>query len=275
MRINRSRFIFSLVAVGLILAVTGCQSPLSNSQDNSTTSVERPLISPSGGRFTEASQVITMSCPTAGAMIFWTDDDTTPTTSSNRYVEPIRVYGTTVKLRAVAVKGEKTSAVAFATLTLNDGRPASRQGIIKGSVALPAGVTGVDLTSINIFSDDLPGSVFHPDAKGFFFLDGLDTTRPYNFYFTNQNLGPIVGTKRSLARLGIGQTVVAVQVHQVLAEAGAGVNLNEVKLKKPGRIIGKAQMYGRTGALQSDHTGVDLYAPGTSFSAKTDAAGSF
>ena len=265
----------SLSLLGAFL-FTGCANPAGSSTPTASAASgpAAPIISPSGGRFADASVVVSMFCATDGASIFWTDDDSTPTGASNRYVETFRRYGT-FKIKAVAVLGDKTSAVSTASFTLNDGKAPNQLGLIKGYVRIPTSTPDIRPETVNIFTNDLPGVVVRPDTTGFFVFDGLDTTKTYNFYFTNQELGPVPGSRKLAPRGLTGGVAIALQVQNVLPTAGSGVNLNDVHLKKTGRILGKALLHGRTGELLTDHTGIDVYVPGTSFAGKTDATGAF
>ena len=74
-----------------------------------------PTFSPEGGRFTEA-QMVSISA-TDDAAIFYTTDESTPTTSSTEYTEPISVTSTTT-IKAIAVKNGVSSDVASATYTI-------------------------------------------------------------------------------------------------------------------------------------------------------------
>ena len=74
-----------------------------------------PTFSPEGGRFTEA-QTVSISA-TNDAAIFYTTDESTPTTSSTEYTEPISVTSTTT-IKAIAVKNGVSSDVASATYTI-------------------------------------------------------------------------------------------------------------------------------------------------------------
>ena len=63
-----------------------------------------PTISPAGGVYT-ADQDVTLSCPVAGASIYYTLDGTDPTTASTLYTSPVTVAivpATTIKAIAVA-----------------------------------------------------------------------------------------------------------------------------------------------------------------------------
>ena len=64
-----------------------------------------------GINWNSEDKIITLSCATEGATIYFTVDGTTPTTSSYRYKEPI-VVNRRVELRAIAVKGAETSGVS-------------------------------------------------------------------------------------------------------------------------------------------------------------------
>ena len=268
----------SLIAAALASALLGllgaCQNPASPQQSAAGVTIAAPVIAPSGGTFPDASLVVSMSSSTAGAAIFYTQDDSTPTSQSNRYTASFRQFGN-FKIKAIAVLGPDSSAVSAASFTLNNGRAANQLGLIKGFVRIPASAPDVKPETINIFSNDQPGVVVHPDATGFFVFDGLDTTHAYAFYFTNQELGPIPGSRKLAPRALTGGVAIATQLQNILPAAGSGVNLNDVTLKKTGRIIGKALMHGRTGDLAADHTGIDIYVPGTSFAGKTDTAGNF
>jgi hypothetical protein len=76
-----------------------------------------PTFSPVAGTYT-SPQMVTISDTTAGAMIFFTTDGSTPTTSSTKFTTAIPVNSTeTIKAIAVA-SGFSNSAVASATYTI-------------------------------------------------------------------------------------------------------------------------------------------------------------
>lgn len=77
-----------------------------------------PTFTPPAGTYTSA-QNVTIASTTAGAVIYYSTDGTTPTTSSTRYTGAITV-STTQTIKAIATaSGYSTSAVASATYVIN------------------------------------------------------------------------------------------------------------------------------------------------------------
>jgi hypothetical protein len=113
--------------------------------------VATPTITPASGTFT-TSQTVTLSDTTSNATIYYTTNESTPTTSSTQYTAPFTVStpGTTVINAIAVVPGSPNSNVA--TVSLN----------------LPAG-TAPDYTFTNVrivgggFVD---GLYFHPRSQG-------------------------------------------------------------------------------------------------------------
>lgn len=75
--------------------------------------VEKPTFSIPGGTYT-AAQSVTLYCETSGTTIYYTTDGSEPTSQSTEYIGPITVDKTTT-IKAIAVKGDKSSAVATET----------------------------------------------------------------------------------------------------------------------------------------------------------------
>ena len=78
--------------------------------------VVAPVFSPDGGGFMGETDV-TITCATAGNIIYYTLDGTTPSKSSNVYSEPIHLNATTT-ITAIAYVGEESSLVVAKEFTL-------------------------------------------------------------------------------------------------------------------------------------------------------------
>ncbi len=84
--------------------------------------VEQPTFSPNGGTFTD-SVVVTISCATDSATIYYTIDGNDATTSSLLYEDPITLKATTT-LKAIAVKDSmRTSYQTEARFTIKSSLP--------------------------------------------------------------------------------------------------------------------------------------------------------
>ena len=82
--------------------------------------VAKPVITPNGGKFlTTENAVVTIACETEGASIYYTLDGTEPDATSTVYPTDgftLNADATeAIVVKAIAVKGEETSAVATAT----------------------------------------------------------------------------------------------------------------------------------------------------------------
>lgn len=82
----------------------------------SPSSVATPTFSPEAGTYT-STQSVTLACETDGATIYYTTDDSTPTSSSTVYTSAISVSETTT-IKAIAKKDDNYSSVASATYTI-------------------------------------------------------------------------------------------------------------------------------------------------------------
>lgn len=83
--------------------------------------VAKPSFSVAAGTY-YCTQTVSLYCGTSGSTIYYTTDGTTPTTSSTVYSEALTISSTTT-VKALAVKGEKQSAVAEAAYVI--GTPAA------------------------------------------------------------------------------------------------------------------------------------------------------
>jgi len=107
----------ALTAVLLIACTGGCsQGGSSSGSSSGQVIVATPAISPAGGTFKYA-QTVTITDLTAGAIIYYTSDGTTPTASSTKYTAPVSV-ASSLNLSAVAVEGGASSAIATQTYTI-------------------------------------------------------------------------------------------------------------------------------------------------------------
>jgi hypothetical protein len=85
---------------------------------DSSSATALPTFTPPGGSYT-ATQTVTIADTTRDAAIYYTTDDTTPTTASKRYSAPVSVTTTGTVLKAIAIApGYPQSAVAIATYTI-------------------------------------------------------------------------------------------------------------------------------------------------------------
>ena len=105
---------------------------------NTTGAAATPAFTPAGGSYT-AVQSVTITDATAGAVIYYTTDGTTPSTSSTVYSGPISVTATkTIQAIAVAA-GYTNSSVASATYTLNLVPPSFTIAINPALLTIPSG----------------------------------------------------------------------------------------------------------------------------------------
>ena len=87
------------------------------SQSTPKLTVAAPVITPNGGSFT-GTQSVTITSATTDALIYYTTDDTTPTTAANRYTGSSFDLTDTTTVKAIAVKGGMLdSAVTTAVFT--------------------------------------------------------------------------------------------------------------------------------------------------------------
>jgi hypothetical protein len=83
----------------------------------STPTAATPTVSPAAGSYTSA-QTVTLADTTAGAVIYYTTNGTTPSTASSKYTAPFSVTATTTVKALATATGYTNSAVVSATFTI-------------------------------------------------------------------------------------------------------------------------------------------------------------
>lgn len=76
-----------------------------------------PVISPNSGTITDPSVMVEITCPTEGAVIYYTLDGSTPTAESTVYTAAIEITETTTVSAIAIVEGGEPSNVVTATYT--------------------------------------------------------------------------------------------------------------------------------------------------------------
>ena len=119
---------------------------------------QTPTFSPAGGSFTTAQQVA-ISDATTGAVIYYTIDGSTPTTSSPVYSSPISVGSGSVTIKALAqAPGDSISAVGSAIYTIQAATAAT-------PTFSPVAGTYTSTQSVTI-ADTTPGATIYYTTNG-------------------------------------------------------------------------------------------------------------
>jgi hypothetical protein len=93
-----------------------------NIKSGSATKVAPPIISPAGGLHI-SSRVVSITCPTSGALIYYTDDGSVPTANSKSYSGAFLIERT-LAVNAIAVKtGMEASEISTAVFTIKTAAP--------------------------------------------------------------------------------------------------------------------------------------------------------
>ena len=117
-----------------------------------------PTFSPAGGNYS-TTQNVALTDSTAGAVIYYTTDGSTPTTSSTVYSSPIAVGSGTTTIKAIAVaSGSTASAVVSATYVIGAATAAPTFNPAGGSYSTAQNVTLSDSTSGAVIYYTIDGS---------------------------------------------------------------------------------------------------------------------
>lgn len=135
---NNTTYGFACYATG-----TGGPLYLYKKVDSATPTCDAPTFSPAAGTFTSAQEVA-ISTTTEGATIFYTLDESVPTTESTQYTSAITVSETTT-IKAIAVKdGYDNSSVASATYKIVNIKHA---GILEDPYTVADAINAIDLNT--------------------------------------------------------------------------------------------------------------------------------
>ena len=274
-------FIVSIVFVFLNISCSHGSSD-STSDDSPTYKkvYVRPVISPAAGDYSEGFKEISITIEESGLDIFYTTDGSLPSSSSSRYTGPFPIVGSTT-VKAIAYSGNNSGPVSTAVYNLNAGKSRNQLGVVTGVIGLADNFSketkeALASSTVYIYSDELPGAIYKSAVGESFYIDGLDTAKSYSFYFSNKAPGSIISSRSAQVDTDDnGTPIVSVKVSDVMPKEGYGVNLSTVELKPTGTITGYAKKYSEDGTEETDHAGITIFIPGTSFSAYTASDGSF
>ena len=128
---------------------SGLDSPI----PNNLIKVEAPQLNPGAGTFSSDTLVI-VSSATSGAVIYYTSDNSTPSTGSTQYTTPINISGNgnTTTIRSIAILDGIKSSESSATYTINYDQASTPQFSIAGgthttdiSVVLTSTTSGAEI----------------------------------------------------------------------------------------------------------------------------------
>ena len=211
-----------------------------------------PVLSPAAGDYSEGSKTISISIEDSDLDVYYTTDGSEPTNASSRYTAPFKIIGSKT-VRAVAYYGETKSSVVTGIYNLNAGKSQSQLGVITGVIGLAENFSQATKDSlaaktVYIYSDELPGMIVKSAVGESFYIDGLDTSKSYSFYFSNKAPGTVIGSREAeVQKDSDGSPIVSVKVSDVTPKDGYGLDLSTVELKPTGTITGVAKKYSEDG----------------------------
>ena len=140
----------------------------------STSTVASPVPDIAPGNVSKG-RVITLTCTTEGAEIYYTTDGTDPTAESTKYIDPIPLGEElrTVTIKAIAIKGSDKSEIAILEYTITDENPGDTVSAPVASI--PTGTTVEPSTAVTL-------TCATEGAEIFYTTDGTDPTAESNKY---------------------------------------------------------------------------------------------
>ena len=138
----------------VVLAATLSTTPVS-----APATAAAPTLSPGTGTYTSA-QTVTLADTTPGAVIYYTTDGSTPTTSSALYSAALTISATTTVRAIATAAGYTTSAVSSATYTISTTPSAA------AAPTLSPGTGSYSSAQIVTLADTTPGAVIYYTTNG-------------------------------------------------------------------------------------------------------------
>ena len=203
----------------LQLALAGCPHPDSSSTDT----VATPTASPAGGTYA-APVSVALSCVTGGAAIYYTLDNSTPTTGSNSYASAIEIAATAT-LKAIAVKdGMNNSAVMTEEYTIDD------PNTVAIPTADPQGGTFDELVSVTL-------SCGTDGADIYYTLDGNTPTTGSVLYTDAININTTTTIKAIAVLDGMNNSPIMSETYTITGDSDAVFNIAALGTNGPAAVL--------------------------------------
>lgn len=238
---NSSSKIFSCYA-----STTTTQKAIALYKKVDPNAVVEPVFTPVAGEY-YGTQSVTISCATAGAEVYYTLNGTDPTSTSTKYTGAISITATTT-VKAVAIKGENSSAVVSATYTIL-APLATMQAIFDKATAVGGTATPVHITMNNwvvtgvknnnvYVTDGTKGLIIYTASHGFNVGDILSGTVAckVQLYNGSSELTELTSTTEGLT-VSTGGVVTPVVVNDVTTLGGVNTG-SVIKITGPCTVDG-------------------------------------
>jgi len=169
-----------------------------------------PTLSPASGTYTSA-QSVTLADTTSGAVIYYTTDGSTPTTSSTTYSAAIAVSATATIKAVAAASGYSNSAVGSATYTISAPPPAAAPTLS------PATGTYASTQTVTL-ADTTPGAVIY------YTTDGSTPTAASAIYSAALTVSATTTIKALAAAGGYSNSAVTSATYTISTSGSAGTS---------------------------------------------------